>query len=332
MLSLHSPAMEKGTLLSQYLKSNTNTELSEVITAIADATVLINEKVRVAGLSDIVGVAGTTNVQGETVQKLDLLANDLIIEFLQKGTACAALVSEETDAVLPIHAAGKYVVAVDPLDGSSNIDIAAPIGTIFAIWQKQSEGVATDADFLQPGKQLAAAGYMLFGSSTILMLSVGKGTHGFTLAADGAYVMSHPELSVKKEGAIYSVNQGNIHKFTDGLKAFVAWCGESDKATMRPFGLRYIGSMVGDLHRTILKGGIFFYPANKGENKGKLRLLYECIPMSFLVTQAGGIASNGNMPILEIQPEEIHERTAIFIGSEKTVAQCLQFIQQEVEA
>lgn len=324
--------MEKGALLSEYLTANAQTLLKEVIEAITDATTLINSKVRIAGLSDIVGVAGTTNVQGETVQKLDLLANDLIIELLQKRNGCAAIVSEETDAVLPIHENGEYVVAVDPLDGSSNIDIAAPIGTIFAIWKKQSQGKATDADFLQKGNALAAAGYVLFGSSTILMLSIGKGTHGFTLSAEDKFVLSHPNLSIKKEGAIYSVNQGNINKFDEKLKSFITWCGESDKTTLRPFGLRYIGSMVGDLHRTILKGGIFFYPANKGETKGKLRLLYECIPMSFLVTQAGGAASDGNQPILDIQPQEIHERTAIFIGSEKTVEKCLEFIQSKVFA
>jgi fructose-1,6-bisphosphatase I len=164
------------------------------------------------------------------------------------------------------------------------------------------------------------------------MLSIGKGTHGFTLSAEDKFVLSHPNLSIKAEGAIYSVNQGNVNKFDEKLKSFIAWCGESDKTTLRPFGLRYIGSMVGDLHRTILKGGIFFYPANKGETKGKLRLLYECIPMSFLVAQAGGAASDGNQSILEIQPKEIHERTAIFIGSAKTVEKCLEFIQGKVLA
>ncbi|MCO5279638.1 MAG: class 1 fructose-bisphosphatase [Chitinophagales bacterium] len=324
--------MSKGISLSKYLEQNTNEQLAEVIEAIAQGTVAINEKVRVAGLSDIVGVAGTTNVQGETVQKLDLLANDIIIEYLQKGNACAALVSEETDAVLPLKANGSYVVAIDPLDGSSNIDIAAPIGTIFAIWKRKSQGEVNDSDFLQKGKELAAAGYVLFGSSTILMLSVGNGTDAFTLSAEGKYLLSHPKLNIKKEGNIYSVNQGNMFKYDERIIDFINWCDACNAAPNRPFGLRYIGSMVGDLHRTILKGGIFFYPANKGEKKGKLRLLYECIPMSFLVTQAGGASSNGEIPILEIQPEEIHERTAIFIGSEKTVEQCLQIIQQKVSA
>lgn len=322
--------MNKGISLSNYLKQHTSTGLEEVVNAIANATVAINEKVRIAGLCDIVGVAGSTNIQGETVQKLDLLANDLIIEHLQKGSACAALLSEETDTVLPLHKNGEYVVAVDPLDGSANIDIAAPIGTIFAVWKRKSKGEISDFDFLQKGKELDAAGYVLFGSSTILMLSVGNGTHAFTLSAEGEYLLSHPQIAIKKEGHIYSVNHGNICKFDEGVIAFINWCDTCNAPPARPWGLRYIGSMVGDLHRTILKGGIFFYPANRGEKKGKLRLLYECIPMSFLVTQAGGAASNGEMPILEIQPEEIHERAAIFIGSEKTVEFCLQFIQQKI--
>jgi fructose-1,6-bisphosphatase I len=320
--------MEKGISLEQFLRKNTDDVLQSVIESIADASISIYENVRVAGLSDIVGTTGTTNVQGETVQKLDVLANEIIIEHLKRRNGCAALVSEETETVLPLHAEGQYVVAVDPLDGSSNIDIAAPIGTIFAVWKKLSNGKAMDMDFLQPGKNLVAAGYVLFGSSTILMLSVGTGTHGFTLSAAGNYLLSHPQVTVKKEGNIYSVNQANANKFEEGLKAFIEWCVESDKSTSRPFGLRYIGSMVGDVHRTLLKGGIFFYPANKGETKGKLRLLYECIPMSFLVTQAGGAASNGYMPVLDIQPTEIHERTAIYIGSEKTVEKCLEFLKK----
>lgn len=321
--------MENKISLSQYLEQDANVSLAAVVSALARASVSINEKVRVAGLNDVVGVAGTTNVQGETVQKLDLLANDFIIEELRKTSSCAALVSEETDAVLPIHDSGEYVVAVDPLDGSSNIDIAAPIGTIFAVWKRKSAGgTVTDADFLQQGKDVAAAGYVLFGSSTILMLSVGKGTHAFTLAANGEYIRSHASLHIKKEGKIYSINQGNIHQFDEGIKSFIKCSCEHET----PLALRYIGSMVGDMHRTILKGGVFMYPAGKKSKKGKLRLLYECIPMSFLVTQAGGIASNGSISILEIQPKEIHERSPIFIGSEKTVEQCLIFIQKEAVA
>lgn len=324
--------MNKGVSLSEFLAMKSGEALAEVIGAIANATAAINEKVSYAGLLDITGAAGSTNVQGEEVQKLDLLANDIIVQYLQKTTTCAAVVSEETDGVLPLHNTGEYVVAVDPLDGSSNIDVAAPIGTIFAIWKRTSTGTALAEDFMQKGNALAAAGYVLFGSSTILMLSVGSGTYGFTLNNKGEYLLSHPDIKVKKDGKIYSVNQGNVSKFDESVQTFINWCTETDKTTSRPYSLRYIGSMVGDMHRTLLKGGIFFYPANKGETKGKLRLLYECIPMAYLVTQAGGAASDGHQPILELLPTEIHERTAVFIGSENMVNTCLSFMKAEINA
>lgn len=324
--------MNKETSFADFLKGENSIQLNSVLEAIADATAAIHQKVAYAGLNDSTGTAGSTNVQGEEVQKLDLIANDIIVAHLQKTAGCAAVVSEETDGVLPLDNDGEYVVAVDPLDGSSNIDIAAPIGTIFAIWKRTTTGTANDKDFMQKGNAVAAAGYVLFGSSTILVLSTGKGTNGFTLDASGKYQLSHPAISIKKEGKIYSVNQGNASKFDEGLQSFIAWCTQTDKATSRPYSLRYIGSMVGDLHRTLLKGGIFFYPANKGETKGKLRLLYECIPMAYLVTQAGGAASDGNQSILDLQPTEIHERTAIFIGSENTVNTCLKFLKTEVLA
>ncbi len=324
--------MEKGKSLSAFLSEQCDENLKQVVEALAAATATINQKVRVAALAEITGSAGNTNVQGEEVQKLDLIANNLIIENLRTCRSCAAMVSEETDGILPLNTEGDFVVAVDPLDGSSNIDIAAPIGTIFAIWKRTSSGEPHASDFLQKGNALAAAGYVLFGSSTILMFSAGKGTHGFTLDAANNFLLSHPGIQLKADGKIYSVNQGNAGKFDEGIQHFISWCGESDKATSRPYSLRYIGSMVGDMHRTLLKGGIFFYPANKGEAKGKLRLLYECIPMALLVTQAGGAATDGTQPILDIQPQEIHERTAVFIGSANTVKQCLSFLKSEVAA
>jgi fructose-1,6-bisphosphatase I len=321
--------MNKGTTLTQYLEATTNNELKEVILALAKASARISEAVRFAGLSDIVGDVGTTNVQGEIVQKLDLYSNDLIVEELKKTIHCGAVVSEETDGVLPLSNIGRYIIATDPLDGSGNIDIAAPIGTIYALFERKSTGEeATAADFMQTGDNVLSTGYALYGSSTILVLSVGKGTVGFTLDRSGDFILSTLSYQIPETGKIYSLNQGNLNKFDEGIKEFIGWCSESDKATSRPYALRYIGSMVGDLHRTLIKGGIFIYPANKGETKGKLRLMYECIPMAYLVEQAGGAATDGNQRILSVQPVDIHERTAIFIGSKATVSKCESFLKQ----
>ncbi len=321
--------MNKGITLTQYLDETTNSELKEVILAIAAASARISEAVRFAGLSDIVGEVGTTNVQGEVVQKLDLYSNEIIVEELTKTIHCGAVVSEETDGVLALSDSGKYIIATDPLDGSGNIDIAAPVGTIYALWERNNIGQkATADDFMQPGDNVLSTGYALYGSSTILVLSVGKGTVGFTLDASGSFILSTPAYQLSENGKIYSLNQGNINKFDEGVQEFVNWCSENDKATSRPYALRYIGSMVGDLHRTFIKGGIFIYPANKGETKGKLRLMYECIPMAFLVEQAGGAATDGKQRILSLQPTDIHERTAIFIGSKNNVAKCQSFLKQ----
>lgn len=314
--------MKKGTTLTDFLESNTSIELAKVIFSLAEGCKIINGFVNNAGLSNITGATGDTNVQGETVQKLDDLSNKILMDYLRASETCAGYLSEENEGIVTLNEGGKYTIAVDPLDGSSNIDVAAPIGTIFAINERISlTGTVVDGDFLQRGTNTKAAGYFVYGSSTILVLSTGKGTHGFTLNAQSSqFQLSHPDMKIPAFGKIYSINQGNTEKFDAGVKNFVSYCSTIDKETSRPYSLRYIGSMVGDLHRNLIKGGIFIYPANKGEKKGKLRLLYECIPMAFIVEQAGGKATDGHQPILELQPEAFHERSAIFIGSSNMVS------------
>lgn len=323
--------MKKGTKLQDFLTANTDFELTKLLVSLAEGCKVIGRLVNNAGLSDISGGTGSTNVQGESVQKLDDLSNKILMDYLRVSESCAGFLSEENEGIVTLNQLGKYTIAVDPLDGSSNIDVVAPIGTIFSINERKSIiGDVQASDFLQQGINTKAAGYVVYGSSTILVLSVGKGVYGFTLAThDQEFYLSHPDLKMPESGKIYSINQGNFEKFPESVKAFIGWCTAADKETARPYSLRYIGSMVGDLHRNLLKGGIFMYPANKGETKGKLRLLYECIPMSFIAEQAGGNASNGYQRILDIQPTEIHERAAIFIGSKNTVDKALSFLTAE---
>ena len=320
--------MSKGILLADHLEKSTNIELGRVIFSLAEGCKIIARLVNNAGLSDILGTTGDTNVQGETVQKLDDLSNKILIDYLKASETCAGYLSEENESIVTLNTTGKYIISVDPLDGSANIDICAPIGTIFNIFERISAtGEVTNEDFFQKGTATKAAGYFIYGSSVILVLSTGNEVNGFTLnTEDQQFYLSHPNMKVSESGKIYSLNQGNIEKFDTGVKNFVAYCSTVDKETSRPYSLRYIGSMVGDLHRTFIKGGIFIYPANKGEKKGKLRLLYECIPMSFLVEHAGGKSTDGYQRILDIEPTELHERTAIFIGSKDMVNKAEEFL------
>lgn len=322
--------MTAGTKLEDFLREHTSSEISKTMMALARACTVIARMVNNAGLSDILGVTGTTNVQGESQQKLDDLSNQILMDYLSQAGTCAGYLSEENDDIVTITPTGKHIISIDPLDGSSNIDVVAPIGTIFNVVKRVSKsGNATLEDFLQKGNKTICAGYVIYGSSTILIFSVGKGMHGFTMnTSDSEFYLSHPNITVPAKGKIYSINQGNFSKFCDGVKGFIEHCAENDKASSRPYSLRYIGSMVADLHRNFLKGGIFIYPTNKGEEKGKLRLLYECIPMSYLIENAGGKATDGKQRILDIQPVEVHERTAIFIGSKEMVDLAESFLEK----
>jgi fructose-1,6-bisphosphatase I len=309
-------------------------DLSALLRDIGVAAKIVHREVNKAGLVDILGATGTSNVQGEEVKKLDLFANEVFISSLSAGGECAAVASEEDEGIIETDndycSTGKYVVAMDPLDGSSNIDVNVSIGTIFSIYRRVTEkGKATNEDFLQPGRNLVAAGYVVYGSSTMLVYTTGNGVNGFTLDPSiGEFCLSHPNIKTPEKGSTYSINQGNFLKFSEGVKAYLNYCQGIDGDNPKPYSLRYIGSMVADMHRNLLKGGIFIYPADKSSPKGKLRLLYECNPMAFIMEQAGGKATDGNQRILDIQPTELHQRVPVFIGSKNMVEQAEAFLKK----
>lgn len=314
-------------------------ELSALLRDIGLACKMINKQVNKAGLVDILGAHGATNVQGEEQMKLDVYADSTLISILRNSSECAGVASEENDDFVAFEdeysVNSKYVVLFDPLDGSSNIDVNASIGTIFAIYRRVSPvgEPVTEADFLQKGKNLMAAGYVIYGSSTMLVYATRLGVNGFTLEPSiGEFCLSHPNMKCREQGSIYSINQGNWCKYDDNLKALLNYYMDECKETSRPYSHRYIGSMVADLHRTLIKGGIFMYPADKKNKNGKLRLMYECNPMSFIMEMAGGLGHTGKEPILEIQPEELHQRVPIFIGSKKMVEHAVAMMQQAVSA
>ena len=298
---------------------NASGNLSKLLRDIGLAAKVINREVNKAGLVDILGRADSTNIHDEDQQKLDVFANDILIKYLSVGGQCCCVASEEMDDILPVESeAGRqadYVVVFDPLDGSSNIDINASIGTIFTVFRRRSERgtVATEADVLQTGRDVVAAGYVIYGSSTMLVYSAGNGVNGFTLDPSiGEFCLSHPDIETPATGPYYSVNQGKIASFGATDQAYI------ERLVGEGLGLRYIGSMVGDVHRTLLKGGVFLYPAN-ARGKAKLRLLYECIPMGYLAERAGGRATTGEEDMLDVTPTELHQRVPVILGSRELV-------------
>ncbi|RYG11227.1 MAG: class 1 fructose-bisphosphatase [Chitinophagaceae bacterium] len=307
-------------------------ELSRLLRDIGIASKIVNREVNKAGLVDILGDAGTTNIQGEGQKKLDVYANEQFISALTSGGECCIVATEEEDDFVridsPVSKNAKYIVCIDPLDGSSNIDCNVAVGTIFSIYRRKSvEGDATLADVLQRGTDQVAAGYVIYGSSTMLVYTTGKGVNGFTLDPSiGEFCLSHPNLKIPENGTIYSINEGNYVHFPDGVKQYIKYAQVEDLATNRPYTSRYIGSMVADIHRNLIKGGIYMYPTTAASPNGKLRLLYECNPMAFIVEQAGGKASDGFRRILEIEPTELHQRTSVFIGSAEMVAVAENFM------
>lgn len=309
-------------------------ELSALLRDIGLACKLINKQVMKAGLVEgILGSQGATNIQGEEQMKLDVYADEMLINVLSNSSECAGIASEENDDVVCFEdeysKQSKYVVLFDPLDGSSNIDCNASIGTIFAIYRRVTPlgEVCTREDFLQPGRNLMAAGYVIYGSSTMMVYATRLGVNGFTLEPSiGEFCLSHPGIKVKETGKIYSVNQGNWTKYTDGVRRYLTQCMD------RVYSHRYIGSMVADMHRTLIKGGIFLYPADSSAKNGKLRLLYECNPMAFLVEAAGGMATTGDTRILDIRPGELHQRVPIFIGSRQMVEDAVACLQADAVA
>jgi fructose-1,6-bisphosphatase I len=296
------------------------------------AAKIIGSRVSKAGLSDILGRTGTTNVQGEQVQKLDDFANRIIVQTVEAGGHVCVMGSEEVEEPITIpsqYPQGKYVLQFDPLDGSGNIDINASIGTIFSIHRRVTEpGQGSMKDLLQKGTEIVAAGYVIYGSSNMLVYSTGDQVDGFTYDPGvGEFFLSHPKIRIPQRGGIYSINEGNYHNWSTGTQKWVDWI-KTPTENKKAYRLRYIGAMVADLHRTLLRGGIFVYPPDVKNEKGKLRLLYEASPMAFLVEAAGGAASDGKQRILEIEPKELHQRTPVFMGSTDDVADALRFVNE----
>ena len=304
-------------------------QLTRMFNAITLASKVMNSQINKAGLVDeLMGKVGTENVQGEEQKKLDVYANKIFINALGARNEVCGIASEEEEETIIFEnesgVNGKYVVLIDPIDGSSNIEVNVSIGTVFAIYRRISPigKPAVLEDFLQKGRQQVAAGYVIFGSSTMLVFTTGNGVNGFTYDPSiGVFYLSHPEIKIPESGTIYSINEGNYAYFSDRMKAYIDYCKSIDIATNRPYTGRYIGSMIADLHRNLLKGGIYLYPNSQKSPNGKLRLLYECNPMAFIIEQAGGVATNGEKAILDIKPTEIHERTPFYAGSVEMIQQ-----------
>jgi len=311
-------------------------ELSRLISSIRIATKIVNREVNKAGIADIIGNVGNMNIQGEDQQKLDVLANDIFIAALSQREVVCGIASEENDDFIEVKCTenahlSKYVVLIDPLDGSSNIDVNVSVGTIFSIYRRVSDpGSPVELrDFLQKGVNQVAAGYVVYGSSTMIVYTTGNGVNGFTLDPSiGTYYLSHENIKFPTMGKIYSINEGNYAKFPQGVKDYIKYCQEEEGD--RPYTSRYIGSLVSDFHRNMLKGGIYIYPQTSHSPKGKLRLLYEANPMAFLAEQAGGKCSDGFKRIMEIEPTELHQRVPFFCGSAAMVTQAEEFMAKAV--
>jgi fructose-1,6-bisphosphatase I len=331
--------MENKTL-GEFIIENQNAfkyssgELSRILNSIRLAAKVVNHKVNKAGLVDIIGSVGSENVQGEDQKKLDVLANEIFIQTLINREIVCGIASEENDEFINVEGRendnkNKYIVLIDPLDGSSNIDVNVSVGTIFSVYRRVSPiGSPVNLnDFLQKGICQVAAGYVIYGTSTMLVYTTGHGVNGFTLnPAIGTFYLSHPEMTYKKDGHIYSINEGNYTHFPDAVKNYVKYCQLEEED--RPYTSRYIGSLVSDFHRNIIKGGVYLYPSSKKKPKGKLRLLYECNPMAFIAEQAGGKASDGFNRIMEVSPKELHERIPFYCGSYNMVKKLESFMKK----
>jgi len=310
-------------------------ELTALLSAIKLGAKIIHRDINTAGLVDILGTSGVSNIQGEVQMKLDLFANEKLKAALKARGQVAGIASEEEDEIVIFDGerstSGKYVVLMDPLDGSSNIDVNVSVGTIFSIYRRITDvgTPVTEADFMQPGNKQVAAGYVVYGSSTMLVYTTGCGVHAFTYDPSiGVFCLSHESVRFPATGNMYSINEGNYIKFPTGVKKYIKYCQEMDEATHRPYTSRYIGSLVSDFHRNLLKGGIYLYPSTATHPQGKLRLLYECNPIAFLAEQAGGKASDGKNRILDIQPEKLHQRSPFFVGTESMVNDAERFMRE----
>lgn len=328
--------LDEFTIQSLRNLPNATGELSSLLRDIGLAAKRVNVEVNKAGLVDILGDYGTVNVQGEEVKKLDIYANNQFMNVLKRGVSCAGIASEELDEFVAfddeVSNNSKYVCLFDPLDGSGNIDVNVSIGTIFSVYKRISpKGSPVSAeDFLQKGREQVAAGYVIYGSSTMLVYATKRGVNGFTLDPSiGEFCLSHPDIKCPDNGKIYSVNHGNFFQYDEAVRNYINICQHKNKDNGGPYTQRYIGSMVADVHRNLIKGGLFMYPGTTDKPKGKLRLLYECNPFAFIVEVAGGVATNGTMSILDIEPRELHQRTPFFIGSKEMMAELDSCLQKE---
>lgn len=309
-------------------------ELSRILNDIAVASKIVSRDVRKAGLVDhILGAQGNTNVQGEEQQKLDVIADQQFIKAFENGGEICGIASEENDDYVAFDSEtarnGKYIVLFDPLDGSSNIDVNVSIGTIFSIYRRVSEigTLATLEDMLQKGHEQVAAGYVLYGSSTMLVYTTGRGVNGFTLDPSiGEFCLSHPNMKMPESGRLYAMNEGNINICEKGIQEYIAYCQSYENDKGAPYSGRYIGSLVADFHRNMIKGGIYIYPGTTSSPEGKLRLLYECNPLAFIAEQAGGLATTGRERILNIEPTKLHQRVPFFVGSKNMVEKAMSLL------
>ena len=326
------PSYSKTTTLTNFIRENQKRyvgakgELSHVLMTIALGTKIVSQGVNRAGLASMLGLTGEKNVQGESVQKLDIYADQVFASVLGRSGEFFSMVSEEREKIFSAKKSGdasSYVIAFDPVDGSSNIDVNVAIGSIWGIYRRVSDGSKVDpedlSDFLQPGRNQIAAGYTVYGSSTVFVFTTGDGVHGFTLDPTiGEYILTHERMTIPSKGNIYSCNEGNYHSWQKGVQQYVDWA-KSESEGKSPYSGRYVGSLVADFHRTLHKGGIFLYPADKKNKEGKLRVLYESAPLSFIIEQAGGRAITGEGNLLDVTPSSIHQRSPLMIGSKENV-------------
>ncbi|CAI4228652.1 unnamed protein product [Auanema sp. JU1783] len=328
-IATDSMTLQRFVLQEQKNHPDATGDFSSLLTSLLTAVKAIASATQKAGLAKLYGIAGNTNVQGEEVKKLDVLSNELMINMLKSSYTTCLLVSEENDELIEVEEKkrGNYIVTFDPLDGSSNIDCLVSIGTIFGIYKKVNNEPTLD-DVLRPGREMVAAGYALYGSACMVVLSTGDGVNGFTLDPSiGEFILTHPNMKCKSKGSIYSLNEGYAKTWSKGLAEYIRTRKDPEEGK-KVMGQRYVGSMVADVHRTLLNGGIFLYPPTAAAPNGKLRLLYECNPMAFIMEQAGGLATSGTGPILDIKPTAIHQRAPIYLGSKDDVEELLGYIKK----